>query len=160
VREIKCTHYTKIRLSCNIRVFCGSVLTCFTASDVVVSLSDFSHIISSVTPHVFEHNICLQLAITISSKLGCWNCRSGLCFLFHFLLSVGTSTSLEGYDGLVEVSRKVMQGRNSQEIRAAVRQVLLSTLPPGAADRVRMFTLLNEISRIETKRWTSFEQRF
>jgi hypothetical protein len=49
----------------------------------------------------------------------------------------GTTTSLEGYDGLVDISRKVMEGRNSQEIRAAVRQVLLSTLPPGAPDRFR-----------------------
>ncbi|CAM6086227.1 unnamed protein product [Calypogeia fissa] len=49
----------------------------------------------------------------------------------------GTTTSSEGYEGLVDISRKVMQGRNSQEIRAAVRQVLLSTLPPGAPERFR-----------------------
>lgn len=44
----------------------------------------------------------------------------------------GKLAKVEGYDGFVDVSKKVMQGRTALEQRLAVRQVLLSLLPPGA----------------------------
>ncbi|OAE26196.1 hypothetical protein AXG93_3457s1220 [Marchantia polymorpha subsp. ruderalis] len=47
----------------------------------------------------------------------------------------GKKTELDGYEGLVEISRKVMQGRTPLQQRAAVRQVLMSTLPPGAPEQ-------------------------
>ncbi|KAL3701245.1 hypothetical protein R1sor_019267 [Riccia sorocarpa] len=49
----------------------------------------------------------------------------------------GKKTELDGYEGLVEISRKVMQGRTPLQQRAAVRHVLLSTLPPGAPEQFR-----------------------
>ncbi|KAG6554826.1 hypothetical protein Mapa_003409 [Marchantia paleacea] len=49
----------------------------------------------------------------------------------------GKKTELDGYEALVEISRKVMQGRTPLQQRAAVRQVLMSTLPPGAPEQFR-----------------------
>lgn len=48
----------------------------------------------------------------------------------------GKSTPLQGYEGFVDVSKKIMQGRTAVEQRAVVRNVLLSLLPPGAPAQV------------------------
>lgn len=44
----------------------------------------------------------------------------------------GKSSQLEGYEGFVDTSRKVMQGRSAEEQREAVGMVLKSMLPPNA----------------------------
>eukprot|EP00246_Nothoceros_aenigmaticus_P013064 TRINITY_DN4333_c0_g1_i1.p1 TRINITY_DN4333_c0_g1~~TRINITY_DN4333_c0_g1_i1.p1 ORF type:complete len:259 (-),score=35.82 TRINITY_DN4333_c0_g1_i1:317-1093(-) len=49
----------------------------------------------------------------------------------------GKTTAIPGYDGFVDISRGVMQGRNAKEQQAAVREVLLSTLPPGAPEQFK-----------------------
>ncbi|KAG0590005.1 hypothetical protein KC19_1G063300 [Ceratodon purpureus] len=49
----------------------------------------------------------------------------------------GKSTPLQGYEGFVDVSKKIMQGRTAVEQRAVVRNVLLSLLPPGAPAQFR-----------------------
>jgi len=49
----------------------------------------------------------------------------------------GKSTQLKGYEGFVDISKKVIQGRTALEQRAAVRQVLLSILPPKAPETFR-----------------------
>lgn len=41
------------------------------------------------------------------------------------------------YDSFVDVSRRVMQGRNRIQQQEVVREVLLSMLPPGAPDQFR-----------------------
>lgn len=50
------------------------------------------------------------------------------------------------YDSFVDVSRRVMQGRNRVQQQEVVREVLLSMLPPGAPEQVHnsqyRFTLL------------------
>jgi len=56
-------------------------------------------------------------------------------------LFAGKSTDLQGYEGFVDVSKKVMQGRTAVEQRAAVREVLLSLLPPGAPKTVKFLNL-------------------
>jgi hypothetical protein len=61
---------------------------------------------------------------------------TSLQFLF-----AGKSTDLQGYEGFVDVSKKVMQGRTAVEQRAAVREVLLSLLPPGAPKTVKFLNL-------------------
>ncbi|KAJ7547478.1 hypothetical protein O6H91_08G087800 [Diphasiastrum complanatum] len=57
-------------------------------------------------------------------------------FMFLFARKMeaitGKSSTKEGYEGFVDVSRSVMQGRTPVEQQAIVRQVLLSMLPPGA----------------------------
>lgn len=40
------------------------------------------------------------------------------------------------YDSFVEVSKRVMQGRNRIQQQEVVREVLLSMLPPGAPEQV------------------------
>lgn len=40
------------------------------------------------------------------------------------------------YDGFVEVSKRVMEGRNRIQQQEVVREVLLSMLPPGAPEQV------------------------
>uniref|UniRef100_A0A0C9RP00 TSA: Wollemia nobilis Ref_Wollemi_Transcript_7201_1100 transcribed RNA sequence n=1 Tax=Wollemia nobilis TaxID=56998 RepID=A0A0C9RP00_9CONI len=49
----------------------------------------------------------------------------------------GRSGELDGYEGFVETSRRVMQGRSPKQQQEAVRQVLLSILPPGAPETFR-----------------------
>nr|ABK23534.1 unknown [Picea sitchensis] len=50
----------------------------------------------------------------------------------------GKSTGREeGYERFVETSRSVMLGRTPKQQQEAVRQVLLSMLPPGAPERFR-----------------------
>lgn len=44
---------------------------------------------------------------------------------------------VEGYERFVETSRSVMEGRTPKQQQEAVRQVLLSMLPPGAPERFR-----------------------
>lgn len=41
------------------------------------------------------------------------------------------------YEGFVDVSKRVMMGRNRQQQQEVVREVLLSMLPPGAPAQVR-----------------------
>eukprot|EP00252_Welwitschia_mirabilis_P026089 TRINITY_DN837_c0_g1_i1.p1 TRINITY_DN837_c0_g1~~TRINITY_DN837_c0_g1_i1.p1 ORF type:complete len:200 (-),score=6.80 TRINITY_DN837_c0_g1_i1:678-1277(-) len=48
-----------------------------------------------------------------------------------------TGDKIENYDDFVASSRRVMQGRNAQEQREVVRQVLLSILPTGAPETFR-----------------------
>ncbi|HEY9737367.1 MAG TPA: DUF4033 domain-containing protein [Trichocoleus sp.] len=43
--------------------------------------------------------------------------------------AVGTTSPLKGYDGLVDLSKQIMQGRNAQQQRALVRVVLGSLIP-------------------------------
>eukprot|EP00897_Mesotaenium_endlicherianum_P000883 jgi/Mesen1/10796/ME000092S10287 len=43
----------------------------------------------------------------------------------------GKTSEMDGYEGFVDVSRRVMRGRSAEEQRAAVGQVLLSMLPPN-----------------------------
>lgn len=43
------------------------------------------------------------------------------------------------YDSFVDVSRRVMQGRNRLQQQEVVREVLLSMLPPGAPEQVGIF---------------------
>lgn len=48
------------------------------------------------------------------------------------------------YDSFVDVSRRVMQGRNRMQQQEVVREVLLSMLPPGApAQVVFLFTIFS-----------------
>eukprot|EP00850_Spirogloea_muscicola_P002781 SM000011S18959 [mRNA] locus=s11:39745:41290:- [translate_table: standard] len=44
----------------------------------------------------------------------------------------GKKSSLHGYEGFVDVSKKVMVGRTAEQQRRAVGQVLVSMLPPNA----------------------------
>lgn len=48
---------------------------------------------------------------------------------------------MQGYEGFVDVSKKIMQGRTAVEQRAVVRDVLLSLLPPGAPAQVPLVTI-------------------
>jgi Beta-carotene isomerase D27-like, C-terminal len=43
--------------------------------------------------------------------------------------ALGKGTSLQGYDGFVDLSKKIMQGRNAQEQQKVVAQVLDSLVP-------------------------------
>ncbi|WP_008311533.1 DUF4033 domain-containing protein [Leptolyngbya sp. PCC 6406] len=43
--------------------------------------------------------------------------------------ALGQSTNLQGYDGFVDLSKKIMQGRNAQEQQALVAIVLKSLVP-------------------------------
>jgi hypothetical protein len=68
-------------------------------------------------------------------------CGLGLSILIYATVFAsvclpGRSTSLQGYEGFVDVSRKIMQGRTAVEQRAVVHNVLLSLLPPGAPAQV------------------------
>ncbi|XP_057852050.1 beta-carotene isomerase D27, chloroplastic [Cryptomeria japonica] len=49
----------------------------------------------------------------------------------------GKRGAVDGYEGFVETSRRVMQGRTSIQQQEAVRKVLLSMLPPGAPQTFR-----------------------
>ena len=51
---------------------------------------------------------------------------------FPLFLGLGTSGEITGYDDFVDVSRQVMKGRSPSQQKEAVREVLLSILPPGA----------------------------
>ncbi|XP_024534389.1 beta-carotene isomerase D27, chloroplastic [Selaginella moellendorffii] len=51
--------------------------------------------------------------------------------------ATGRASKKTGYDGFVDVSRGVLQGRNPVEQRALVREVLLSIMPPGAPETFR-----------------------
>jgi Beta-carotene isomerase D27-like, C-terminal len=43
--------------------------------------------------------------------------------------AVGKTTKLKGYDGFVDLSKKIMQGRNAKEQQAVVAKVLSSLVP-------------------------------
>nr|AFI78793.1 putative D27 family protein [Chaetosphaeridium globosum] len=47
-------------------------------------------------------------------------------------IETGKKTRLTGYEGFVDISKRVMQGRSPAEQQASVRRVLLSMLPPEA----------------------------
>jgi Beta-carotene isomerase D27-like, C-terminal len=51
--------------------------------------------------------------------------------------AVGKTTKLTGYDGLVDLSKKIMQGRNAQEQQAIVAKVLNSLVPPAVLTVIR-----------------------
>ncbi|XP_024366701.1 beta-carotene isomerase D27, chloroplastic [Physcomitrium patens] len=51
--------------------------------------------------------------------------------------NLGKTSKMQGYEGFVDVSKKIMQGRTAVEQRAVVRDVLLSLLPPGAPAQFR-----------------------
>lgn len=46
------------------------------------------------------------------------------------------------YESFVDVSRRVMQGRNRLQQQQVVREVLLSMLPPGAPEQVEFSQFL------------------
>ena len=49
------------------------------------------------------------------------------------------------YEGFVDVSKRVMQGRSRSQQQEVVREVLLSMLPPGAPTQVIMYDPLNYV---------------
>lgn len=51
--------------------------------------------------------------------------------------AVGRGSHLRGYDGLVDISKQMMQGRNAREQQAVVGVVLRSLIPPPALWAVR-----------------------
>ena len=52
--------------------------------------------------------------------------------------AVGQSPRLRGYDGFVELSTKIMQGRNAQEQQALVAVVLKSLVPTQEIGRAHV----------------------
>jgi Beta-carotene isomerase D27-like, C-terminal len=62
-----------------------------------------------------------------------------LIWLFSKKMSkaVGKTTKLKGYDGLVDLSKKIMQGRNAKEQQAIVAKVLNSVVPPAVLTVIR-----------------------
>jgi hypothetical protein len=54
--------------------------------------------------------------------------------------ALGKGTEIEGYDGFVDLSKKIMQGRNAQEQQIIVAKVLQSLVPAPALWAIRTFT--------------------
>ncbi len=53
--------------------------------------------------------------------------------------ALGTTTEVSGYDGFVELSKQIMQGRNAQEQQVVVAKVLQSLVPAPALWAIRTF---------------------
>jgi hypothetical protein len=51
--------------------------------------------------------------------------------------AIGKRTKLQGYDGFVDLSRKIMQGRNAKEQQAVVAKVLSSLVPSIVSTLIR-----------------------
>jgi len=62
-------------------------------------------------------------------------------WLFSLKMSeaLGKDTKLDGYDGFVDLSKQIMQGRNAQEQQIIVAQVLQSLVPAPALWVIRTF---------------------
>ncbi|MBD2259737.1 DUF4033 domain-containing protein [Pseudanabaena sp. FACHB-2040] len=59
--------------------------------------------------------------------------------------AVGQKTRLKGYDGLVDLSKQMMQGRNAQEQKNVVLVVLNSLLPSQVLALVRKLVAPNQL---------------
>jgi hypothetical protein len=53
--------------------------------------------------------------------------------------ALGKGTKLHGYDGFVDLSKKIMQGRNAKEQQEVVARVLSSLVPPAVLAVIRTF---------------------
>ncbi|NJR38579.1 MAG: DUF4033 domain-containing protein [Leptolyngbyaceae cyanobacterium CSU_1_4] len=53
--------------------------------------------------------------------------------------AIGKNTKLQGYDGFVDLSKKIMQGRNAKEQQAVVAKVLNSLVPSIVSSLIRTF---------------------
>ncbi|MFO0210576.1 MAG: DUF4033 domain-containing protein, partial [Pseudanabaena sp.] len=53
--------------------------------------------------------------------------------------ALGKGTEIKGYDGFVDLSKKIMQGRNAQEQQLLVAKVLQSLVPSPALWAIRTF---------------------
>jgi hypothetical protein len=53
--------------------------------------------------------------------------------------ALGKGTKIDGYDGFVDLSKQIMQGRNAQEQQVLVAQVLQSLVPSPALWAIRTF---------------------
>jgi len=51
--------------------------------------------------------------------------------------AIGKNTKLQGYDGFVDLSKKIMQGRNAKEQQAVVAKVLGSLVPSVVSTLIR-----------------------
>jgi Beta-carotene isomerase D27-like, C-terminal len=51
--------------------------------------------------------------------------------------AIGKKTKLRGYDGFVDLSKKIMQGRNAKEQQAVVSKVLNSVVPSAVSTLIR-----------------------
>ncbi|MCG8368302.1 MAG: DUF4033 domain-containing protein, partial [Pseudanabaenales cyanobacterium] len=51
--------------------------------------------------------------------------------------ALGKDTKLNGYDGLVDLSKQIMQGRNAQDQQAAIALMLRSLIPAYVLATIR-----------------------
>ena len=66
-----------------------------------------------------------------------------------FTPPTGKMSPGEGYEGFVDVSRRVMAGRTPVEQRAVVAKVLLSLLPPNGPATVRLLSSKPKVFHVD-----------
>jgi len=79
----------------------------------------------SIAKEVYNDNLIDRLFIWIFSR--------------KMAQTIGSETTIKGYDGFVDLSKKIMQGRNAEEQQLIVAQVLQSLVPAAALWGVRTF---------------------
>ncbi|GBO53681.1 hypothetical protein APA_1629 [Pseudanabaena sp. lw0831] len=61
-------------------------------------------------------------------------------FSYKMTQALGKGTEIGGYDGFVDLSKQIMQGRNAREQQVIVAKVLQSLVPSPALWAIRTFT--------------------
>jgi Beta-carotene isomerase D27-like, C-terminal len=82
-------------------------------------------VVPSIVKEVYNDNIIDRLFIWILSR--------------KMAQAIGSSTKIKGYDGFVDLSKQIMQGRKAQEQQVIVVQVLQSLVPAPALWGIRTF---------------------
>jgi len=82
-------------------------------------------ILPSIPKEVYDDNLIDRLFIWIFSR--------------KMAQTIGVETKIKGYDGFVDLSKQIMQGRNAEEQQLIVAQVLKSLVPSQALWGIRTF---------------------